>query len=203
MRKITLLFLFIWLGSGLNAQNMDFGLSIAPTYNFQIFRSTPNNIWSSQTGNGFLFGGFIQKPIGEHSFIASALKFEYFGFNQKYNGYLAQSYRVASIHIPILFKQEIGLTKNWFYEVGLGVNYHFLSRKYSGGFWLNVNELANKFQPHTQIGLSYYSPQNRYELSAYGRYYFIDLWKGFVQESSQTKTKLITFELALKYYLNK
>ena len=203
MRKLLLFITILGTYSFSNAQKFDYGLSIAPTYNFQIFRAIPNNIWSTQSGNGFLMGVFFQGAIGEHSYFSSGLKFEYYGFNLKYNGYLDQSYRVASLNIPLMFKQEIGLTKNWFYEIGLGMNYHFLNRKFSSGFWLNVNELANQFQPHFQLGLSYFSPENRYEISALGRYYFVDLWKDFVQETSNTKTKLMTFELALKFYISK
>lgn len=194
LNLITLFFLSFNTGY---TQGYQYGVELSPSFDFQL-QTASNNTWSTIRGNGFLLGLFFDKKLNEHSLIGTAAKFEYIAFNQKAGDFVVNSFRIASINVPITFKQEIGLTKNWFYSVGAGFNYNFLNRQLLSGIWFNLNENANQWQPYGSIGLNYLM-DSRFEIGIHARYHFLDLWSESFQAVTQTKTKLISFDFSLRY----
>ncbi|MFK8039057.1 MAG: hypothetical protein AB8B74_12255 [Crocinitomicaceae bacterium] len=181
-------------------QNYQYGFEISPCFNYQLQNSKITQTWSTISGTGFQIGAFINKRIGEHSRVGSALKFEYVGFNQKQGNVLINSFRIASVNIPLLFQQEIGVTKHWFYKVGIGLNYNFLNRQLQNGFWLNLNDIANQFQPYASVGIDY-TMDGKFILGIDARYHILDLWMKEVQDMTGVKTTLFSFDFSLKYNL--
>ncbi len=198
--RIVITVIFVLLSSNsLNAQSYKYGLEISPSFDFQL-QSANNGAWQAIRGNGFLLGAFFDKNIGEHSFIETGLKFEYIAFNDKSGDFLISSFRISSLNVPLLFKQEIGLTQNWFYNAGIGLNYNFLNRQFFTGNWFNANNAVNQWQPYANLGINYLMDE-RFELGMCARYHFINLFKDDPIVSNPTTSKLFSLDFSLRYTL--
>lgn len=198
--KLNITHLLVTLVLGINtswSQDIQYGIEIAPSFDFQL-QTASNNTWSTVQGNGFLLGLFLDKSLNEHTFLGSAIKFEYIGFNQRSGDFLISSYRIASLNVPLTFKQEIGLTENWFYAAGIGLNYNFLNRQYFFGNWISMNDVANQWQPYMNGGIHYLAASD-FDIGIEARYHVLDLWSKDQQAKTQTKTKLFSFDFSLRY----
>ena len=200
VRYSVLLFsLLTALTGSLKAQGNKYGIEVSPSFDYQIQRAN-NGAWKAIRGNGFLVGAFFDKGMGEHSFLETGLKFEYVAFNDKSGDFLVSSFRISSLNVPFLFKQEIGLTKHWFYGAGIGLNYNFLNRQFFLGNWFNANEAVNQWQPYANFGLNYLM-DNHFELGTYARYHFIDLFKNDPAITNPTTSKLFSIDFSIRYIL--
>lgn len=199
IKKISIAIILFINGIGFS-QNDQYGFEISPCFNYQLQNSKITKTWSTVSGKGFQIGGFINKSIGDHSYIGSGIKFEYTGFNQKSGAILINSFRISSLNIPLMFMQEIGVTEHWFYKIGTGLNYNFLNRQLQSGFWINMNELTNQLQPYFNFGINY-SLDKKFILGLAARHHFINLWNKELQSASGVSTHLFSFDFSLKYNL--
>ncbi|MFK8045096.1 MAG: hypothetical protein AB8B72_06360 [Crocinitomicaceae bacterium] len=182
------------------SQDYQYGLEISPSFDFQL-QTANNNTWGVSRGNGFLFGTFLDFKINEHSYIGSALKFEYVAFNQKSGDFLSSSFRMSSLNVPITFKQEIGVTKHWFYSAGIGLNYIFLSRQLFFGNFINVNNLVNQWQPYLNAGINYLM-DSHFEIGMHARFHPLNLWTENIQTTTQASARLFSFDFSLRYTIS-
>ncbi|MDX1350587.1 MAG: hypothetical protein R3279_10085 [Putridiphycobacter sp.] len=180
-------------------QSYQYGLEISPSFDFQL-QTASNNTWSTVSGNGFLLGVFFDKRLNEHTFLGTGAKFEYIGFIQKQGDFVVNSFQIGSLNIPLTFKQEIGITENWFYSAGVGLNYNFLNGQRVFGNWVNLNDIVNQWQPYVNVGINYLM-DNHFEIGMHARYHFLDLWSQTYQITTQTKTKLFSFDFSIRYTL--
>jgi len=182
------------------SQDFQYGLEIAPSFDFQLQTAT-SNTWGITRGNGFLLGPFFDFKLNEHSFIGSAIKFEYIAFNQKSGDFLQSSFRMSGLNIPITFKQEIGLTKHWFYSAGIGLNYIFLSRQLFFGNFVNVNNLVDQWQPYLNVGINYLM-DSQFEIGMHARYHPFNLWSETIQNTTQARARLFSFDFSIRYTIS-
>lgn len=198
MRTKILIFLLLATAPFIGrTQNWQYGVELSPSFDFQL-QIGANQTWSTVRGNGYLAGFFADRQMNEHTFIGTGLKLEYISFNEKAEGILLNSFRIASLNIPLTFKQEIGITKHWFYSAGIGLNYNFLNRQLVFGQWISLKDIAQEFQPYLNVGINYLM-DNHFEIGTHARYHVLDLWDKDHQNATQTSTHLFSFDFSLRY----
>ncbi len=198
--KILSLLVLLFIFPHTYGQKVNIGFEISPTIDFKVLKNKQTKNWSSTTGYGFNLGFLLNKKVGEYSKITTGLKLEYFGFNKFTDKVLITSNRTFSFNVPLYLTQEIGKTENWFYSVGLGLNYNFSNRSYFSGTWTNVNSQINQLLPYLSLGLNY-TPAHNMEVGLNGRYLFRDIWDESIPIYAITSTHLALIEVTMKYFL--
>jgi len=198
---ITLLFCVVNVAG--KSQGIQLGFDITPSFQFQLKRNDVTKIRSSVSGNGFSTGLNVRKHIKDYTTINSGLKLEYIAFNQKSGSFIVSGYRILGVHLPLIITQNIGLSENWFYSAGGGLNYNFSNRNFLLGQWVSINGIVNRVQPNLALGLNY-SPGSgsNFEIEALVRYALIDNYISEQQMLSQSNTHLASFDFSIKYFVN-
>ena len=202
--KYFILFLTLTFTSiNSKAQSLKVGLEIAPTFQFQLLRDQQTKIRSSLSGSGFSSGLIFQRKIKEYTAFNSGLKIDFIAFNQKSGDFLVYSYRILGLNLPLSLSRNIGLSENWLYTFGGGVNFNFINRSFGIGNWININPIVNRVQPYLALGLSYVpNSGSNFEMGASARYNLIDNYNKNNQILTHINTHLAAFEFSLKYFIN-
>ena len=202
MKKIVLIVFVLSIATHKSmAQNFALGVEIAPSFYTQLIKNKQSKIRSSIRGQGFSIGFSFKKSIAEYTHFMSGLKLDYAAFNQKSNQLLVSSFRITGLNLPLNFSQSFGLSTNWFYLFGGGLNYNFSNRDFLSGQWININPAINQLQPYLNLGINYHSNTNtNFEFGVSLRYYLVDIYKTQQQNISNLNTHLAAFDLSMKYY---
>ena len=179
------------------------GLDITPSFQFQLLRNQQTLVRSSVSGSGFSTGLIAKAKIKDFTHIQTGVKLEYVAYNQKSGNFLISSYRILGLSVPVLWVQNIGVTENWLYSAGGGVNFNFSNRNLFLGNWVSINQVVNRVQPYLALGLNYL-PESmpHFEIGALARYHLVDNYTAAQQDLSKVSTHLAAFDLSIKYFFN-
>lgn len=202
--KATSTILLFFISSLIWGQDINIGIEISPNFDFQLFKDKTTKLRSSDSGIGFGTGLTLNVDLKEYTKFNSGLKFEFLSFDQSYNFNLVSSFRLLNLDLPLYISKNIGLAENWLYSYGGGVKYNLNSRRYSLGYWTNVNALTNKIQPYLSLGLHYNSSSSKsLQFGTILKYHVLDVWKKEQQNFNNSNTHLFIIDFSIKYFFLK
>jgi hypothetical protein len=163
-------------------------------------RGKQTKIWSAESGYGFNAGIPIKWWFSEFSGLQTGVTFEYMAFDNRFNGTLISSNRYASVNVPVMF--NFSLANNWYWSAGGGFNLNVMSRAWSG-FSVDISSTTNSFLPYLGFGANTLLERDKgvFELGGQVRYHVIDLWKKGTTQSNDFSSKILSFDLILRFYL--
>jgi len=174
--------------------NFSLGIEVSPSVKFQTIRNKSTGLFTSLSGYGFNIGLPIKYDLGDYKTISTGVLYEFAAFDTRINTYLINSLRLNSVTVPIVYNYSV--TKNYYVNMGGGVNYIFTSKEFGGGGWTNVNQIVNQIQPYVSLGGSLLKNSNSYELGVNARYYLLSIWN----MNTLTSTNIVSIDLNMKYF---
>jgi len=174
--------------------NFSLGIEVSPSVKFQTIRNKSTGLFTSLSGYGFNIGLPIKYDLGDYKTISTGVLYEFAAFDTRINTYLINSLRLNSVTVPIVYNYSV--TKNYYVNMGGGVNYIFTSKEFGGGVWTNVNQIVNQIQPYVSLGGSLLKNSNSYELGVNARYYLLSIWN----MNTLTSTNIVSIDLNMKYF---
>jgi len=174
--------------------NFSLGIEVSPSVKFQTIRNKSTGLFTSFSGYGFNIGLPIKYDLGDYKTISTGVLYEFAAFDTRINTYLINSLRLNSVTVPIVYNYSV--TKNYYVNMGGGVNYIFTSKEFGGGVWTNVNQIVNQIQPYVSLGGSLLKNSNSYELGVNARYYLLSIWN----MNTLTSTNIVSIDLNMKYF---
>jgi len=174
--------------------NFSLGIEVSPSVKFQTIRNKSTGLFTSLSGYGFNIVLPIKYDLGDYKTISTGVLYEFAAFDTRINTYLINSLRLNSVTVPIVYNYSV--TKNYYVNMGGGVNYIFTSKEFGGGVWTNVNQIVNQIQPYVSLGGSLLKNSNSYELGVNARYYLLSIWN----MNTLTSTNIVSIDLNMKYF---
>jgi hypothetical protein len=200
MKKIGLIIL-LFLTTNVKAQEgFHLGVEISPAFVLNSHRNLTTSLRSSESGYGFNVGIPMKYFWSEYMGIETGLTFEYMAFDNRFNNTLISSNRFGSINMPLTLIYEVA--GDWYVHGGVGAKYQFLNRGWSG-FAVDIGSAVNKVQPYVALGVSTFLERDKgmFELGVMGRYHFLNLWNESSPQSAGSTSKIISFDIMLKFFL--
>jgi hypothetical protein len=198
--KSTILVLLVSLSSLPFAQKgFRLGVEVSPSWVLNAHRNKTTTIRTFESGYGFNVGLPLKYHFNEYSGIESGLSFEYYAFDNRANNILVSSNRFASIHLPLTYLYQI--TGDWYAHFGGGIRYQIMNRAWSG--WsVDISPVVNRVQPYLALGASTFLERDNgmFELGLMTRYHFINLWKESAPQAAGSTSKIVSFDLLLRFY---
>jgi len=201
MKGIAIFFLFFFLFEDLLAQDgLQIGASVTTGLALQTHRSKTTGIWSSQSGYGFSVGVPIKYWTSETRAFNTGLDYEFVGYDNWVNNNFVSGTRYHSLHIPLTY--NINLFSSWYASFGSGLNYFIRSRTLSSANNINISNSTNAFQPYLSLGINTIAQRGNglFELGVQARYHFLDLWKRTYPNFNVTTSKILSFDLVMRFY---
>ena len=199
MRLLISLLLFTPFTSGAQ-EGLKIGLEVAPSWVLNTHRNLSTGVRSSESGYGFNVGIPLKYGFSETTSFNSGITYEYIAFDNRVNNTLISSNRFGAINVPLILGYQ--LSSNWNFNGGVGFKYVFLSRAWSG-FAVDISNAVNQIQPYVNIGVSTQSQWSsttvEYGLNA--RFHPINIWESSAAQSANNTSKIVAFDLNLKFYL--
>ena len=200
MRKIVLITLMFVSSISFSQEGFHLGLEISPGWMVNTHRNLTTGLRSSESGYGFNAGLPVKYFFNEHTGIESGVSFEYMAFDNRFNNTLISSNRFGSINFPVTLIHQI--SGSWYAHGGLGLKYQMMNRAWSG-FAVDISPVVNKVQPYLALGVSTLleRDQGTFEFGAMARYHFINLWSEGSPQAAGSTSRIISFDLMLKFFL--
>jgi hypothetical protein len=200
MKKIGLIIL-LFLTTNVKAQEgFHLGVEISPAFVLNSHRNLTTSLRSSESGYGFNVGVPLKYFWSEYMGLESGLTFEYMAFDNRFNNTLISSNRFGSLNMPLTLIYQVA--GDWYVHGGVGAKYQFLNRAWSG-FAVDIGSAVNKVQPYVALGVSTFLERDKgiFELGVMGRYHFLNLWNESSPQSAGSTSKIISFDIMLKFFL--
>ncbi len=176
------------------------GVEVSPSWMLNTHRNTTTGLRSSESGYGFNAGVPIKYFFNEYMGIESGVSFEYMAFDVRVNNALQFSNRFGSVNFPLTILYQV--SGNWYTHAGAGFKYQFMNKSWSG-FSVDIGPSVNKIQPYVALGVSTLIERDKglFELGAMARYHFINLWAAGSPQGAAGTSKVVSFDLMLKFFL--
>lgn len=200
MKNILFTMLLFLSSLSFAQEGFHLGVEVSPSWMLNTHRNTTTGLRSSESGYGFNAGVPIKYFFNEYMGIESGVSFEYMAFDVRVNNALQFSNRFGSVNFPLTILYQV--SGNWYTHAGAGFKYQFMNKSWSG-FSVDIGPSVNKIQPYVALGVSTLIERDKglFELGAMARYHFINLWAAGSPQGAAGTSKVVSFDLMLKFFL--
>ena len=200
--RVVLIALLSALSSSVYCQKgFKIGIEVDPSWKGNIHHSTTTGVWTAENGYGFSLGVPIKYGWNETNSLNTGLLYEFTSFDQLFKNVLTASLRISALQLPVMFNFKLRST--WFWSTGAGLNYNFINRGYSYGYYVNINNTVRQLQPWVGLGIGDQIARDfgLFELGAQARFQFLQLWTKDYAKTQGASSRILAFDVILRYYL--
>ncbi len=202
IKKLGIIVIFTGLSTAWSQEGFQFGFDVTPSWKLNTHNSKiVKGIRSAENGYGFSIGFPLKYWLKENLAINSGVLYEFTAFDRFTNGVLINSQRFSAIQVPIMV--HIRIRNELFFTAGGGADYIFAAKRLDLGLSVNIDDRLRRFQPFLGAGVNFFKPRDigALEIGAQVRFFILDLWNKNEPTFASTSSRLLTFDLLLRYYL--
>lgn len=205
MKSLILTFSLLLSLSGFS-QFVNYGFEVSPSWQLNTHYSKVTTLWSHENGYGFMAGPAFKFNVREYDssrFDAGGIKYEFVAFDNWANNSLVSRFQMHSAILNM--GSHFRMIGDFHINAGFGLKYIFLARYTLNGSSANINSNIRKFHPFVDVGASRLFRKSKMdtEIGIQIRYDFVQLFNKSITASNNFSSKLLAFDLAMRFYLKK